>query len=303
MKVKNIIRIDEVKQIINIQFQLELIWRDSRHQYYNLKENEIMNALTNKEMEEIWVPSILFSNTQHQISSKKDEEAFALIKKNGTGTMSSPEINENIEIIQGSENPLKLVRVYAIDFLCEYDMRWYPFDVQTCHIDFELKGNLGDFIDILPDTLDYLGPKELTQYFIINNIISSVEANTKKGVKVSLTLGRKLLGTILTSYIPTILLIIISHNANYFKPFFFEAAITVNVTTMLVLTTLFISVSGSLPTTSYIKMIDIWMIFSLMIPFFEVLLHTYIDNLRQEDDEREINHHGEKRQVAKRCHG
>ena len=36
-----------------------------------------------------------------------------------------------------------------------------------------------------------------------------------------------------------------------------------------------------------------------MIPFFEVLLHTYIDNLRQEDDEREINHHGEKRHVAK----
>ena len=35
-----------------------------------------------------------------------------------------------------------------------------------------------------------------------------------------------------------------------------------------------------------------------MIPFCEVLLHTYIDNLRQEgDEEREINHHGEKRKV------
>ena len=101
VKVKNIIRIDEVEQIINIQFQLELVWLDSRHQYYNLKENEIMNTLTNKEVEEIWVPSILFSNTQHQISSKKDEEAFALIKKNGAGTMSSPETNENIEIFQG----------------------------------------------------------------------------------------------------------------------------------------------------------------------------------------------------------
>ena len=56
-------------------------------------------------------------------------------------------------------------------------------------------------------------------------------------------LGRRLLSIILTCYIPTILLNIISHSTNYFKPFFFEAIVTVNLTTMLVLTTLFISVS------------------------------------------------------------
>ena len=123
----------------------------------------------------------------------------------------------------------------------------------------------------------------------------------KTSVKVSITLGRLLLGTILTTYIPTIILIIISHNASFFKPFFFESAISVNVTTMLVLTTLFLSVSGSLPTTSYIKMVDVWFIFNLMIPFFEVLLHTYIDNLRQQEDEqREINDHGKKIKVGEK---
>ena len=188
---------------------------------------------------------------------------------------------------------------YAVHFLCEFDMRWYPFDIQTCNMEFELEGNLADFIDILPDIIEYLGPQELTQNFIEDVTISSVVINEKKGVKVSIILGRQLLGTILTAYIPTILLIIISHNASFFKPFFFESAISVNVTTMLVLVTLFISVSGSLPTTSYIKMIDVWFIFNLMIPFFEVLLHTYIDNLRQkEDDDREINHHGKKIKVG-----
>ena len=32
----------------------------------------------------------------------------------------------------------------------------------------------------------------------------------------------------------------------------------------------FISVSDSLPMTSYVKMIDIWLIFNLIIPFVEV---------------------------------
>ena len=103
---------------------------------------------------------------------------------------------------------------------------------------------------------------------------------------------RRLLGTALTVYIPTVLLIIISHMTNYFKPFFFEAVVSVNLTVMLVsdtfkpivlfkinsppnnfqvLATMFIAVSENLPKTSYIKMVDIWLIFNLMIPFFEVL--------------------------------
>ena len=55
----------------------------------------------------------------------------------------------------------------------------------------------------------------------------------------------------------------------------FQAVVTVNLTVMLVLVTMFISISSSLPVTSYVKMIDIWLLFSLMVPFVEVLLHTW----------------------------
>ena len=80
------------------------------------------------------------------------------------------------------------------------------------------------------------------------------------------------------------------------KDFFFEAVVTVNLTTMLVLTTMFISVSNNLPTTAYVKMIDIWLIFNLLLPFILVLLHTYMDSLRTDSkgdgEAREVNHHG-----------
>ena len=65
---------------------------------------------------------------------------------------------------------------------------------------------------------------------------------------------------------------------------------------MLVLATMFISVSSSLPTTAYIKMIDVWLIFNLLVPFLLVLVHTYMDILRtdaqDEEEGRSINHHG-----------
>ena len=42
-------------------------------------------------------------------------------------------------------------------------------------------------------------------------------------------------GTFMTIYMPTILLNIIGHSTNYFKPLFFEAVVTVNLTVNTVL--------------------------------------------------------------------
>ena len=107
-----------------------------------------------------------------------------------------------------------------------------------------------------------------------------------------LVLKRRIINEILTTYLPSILILSIVYATNFFKAFFFESIISTNLTSQLVLTTLFISVSQSLPPTAYVKMIDVWLIFSQLIPFAEVILHTYMDCLR-ENENREINHHGQ----------
>ena len=61
-----------------------------------------------------------------------------------------------------------------------------------------------------------------------------------------------------------------------YPPILFEAIVTVNLTSLLVLTTLFISVSSSLPQTAYVKMVDVWLIFAQVVPWIEVLLNTLI---------------------------
>ena len=96
----------------------------------------------------------------------------------------------------------------------------------------------------------------------------------RSAVVVKVTLVRRLLGIFLTVYFPTILLNIIGYATNFFKDFFFEAVITVNLTSMLVLSTMFISISNGLPKTSYMKMVDVWLLFNLLCPFLVVLLHT-----------------------------
>ena len=88
----------------------------------------------------------------------------------------------------------------------------------------------------------------------------------------TVVLRRKLLSVLMSTYLPSLLLMMITFATTFFKPFFFEAALTVNLTNMLVMTTIFISVMEKLPLTSYPKMIDFWLIFCQLVPFAEVTI-------------------------------
>ena len=93
----------------------------------------------------------------------------------------------------------------------------------------------------------------------------------------------------MTTYLPSVLLMMITYATTFFKPFFFEAALSVNLTTMLVMTTIFISKMEGLPPTSDIKMIDIWLILCQLVPFAQVVLLTAMEYLReQEQEEKEV---------------
>ena len=281
--VQNILDIQEVQKILSLKLDLQESWNDSRLQYYNLKEDEDLNTLFFSEKQQVWVPRILFSNTREDFTSKNDKQAFAKVIRSSKGSLVSLETSEDILVYKGSENEVRINRVYEVDFICDYDMRFYPFDIQVCTVDLIIDGNTAKFIDLVPGKLLYSGSTDLAQYYVMSYEIYSKDIKGKGGVQISITMGRRLLGTVLTVYVPTVLLNVIGHSTNYFKDFFFEAVVSINLTCMLVLVTLFISVSDSLPKTSYIKMMDVWLIFNLILPFVEVLLHTYMESLNEDD--------------------
>ena len=105
----------------------------------------------------------------------------------------------------------------------------------------------------------------------------------KNGLCMVVVMKRKITSEMMTTYFPTILLTAITFATTFFKPFFFEAALSVNLTTMLVMTTIFMSKMEGLPPTSDIKMIDIWLVLCQMVPFAEVVLLTAKEYHRRDD--------------------
>ena len=57
--------------------------------------------------------------------------------------------------VKGEENPFILSRVYDVDWICEYNMAWYPFDTQSCSMIFEVGS-----ISILSTKTDFLRRRE-----------------------------------------------------------------------------------------------------------------------------------------------
>ena len=112
------------------------------------------------------------------------------------------------------------------------------------------------------------------------------QSNGRTTLKMTMVLKRKVISELMTTYFPTLLLTAITFATTFFKPFFFEAALSVNLTTMLVMTTIFMSKMESLPPTSDIKMIDIWLILCQIYPFVEVVLLTAMEYQRAERTEK-----------------
>ena len=106
---------------------------------------------------------------------------------------------------------------------------------------------------LAPKDVVYHGAVDLAQYYVKNTTMDADD----DFVVVKVTLGRRILSNLLTVYVPTLLLNIIALSTNYFKvlltlhiyiasksldsqDFFFEAVVTVNMSALLVLATMFI---------------------------------------------------------------
>ena len=62
----------------------------------------------------------------------------------------------------------------------------------------------------------------------------------------------------------------------------------VNATVLMTLTSLFISVFNSLPKTTYIKMMDVWIMVTFVYPFFIILLHSHMNILKRSGKKRQV---------------
>ena len=131
----NIVQIDEVDFSITFQFEITLEWLEYRANYNNLKARIFMNTLTKDDVEKLWLPTVIYENTDQKERTRLGENwewtTNVFVSKEGEFTNSSDEIVDETRIFAGSENRLTMQQTYAHKFQCSFKLGNYPFDTQV----------------------------------------------------------------------------------------------------------------------------------------------------------------------------
>ncbi|NXC03883.1 GBRP protein, partial [Orthonyx spaldingii] len=151
---------------------------------------------------------------------------------------------------------------------CSMDLTKYPMDKQTCTLQLESWGyNINDVIFYWTrgnDSVRGLDTLQLAQYTVEDHFTSVSEAVYETGRYPKLVfhfeLKRNILYFILETYVPSILLVVLSWVSFWISQSSVPARICIGVTTVLTMTTLMMGARTSLPNANcFIKAIDVYL--------------------------------------------
>ena len=133
-----VVDIAEVAHSIHLQFQISLAWRENRVQYQNLKEDTTLNALSTSDVNSVWLPLVIYSNTDQKEVTRLGEygngewiTTVAVTREEANPERSGLEVIDETEYFQGAKNTLTMNQTYTWAFQCNYALQNYPFDTQV----------------------------------------------------------------------------------------------------------------------------------------------------------------------------
>ena len=100
----------------------------------------------------------------------------------------------NTYLFDGASNMISYEIGYTTEWLCDFHMEWFPFDTQSCIMEFLQQD---DSVILVPDKVKYSGG-DLPKHFIRNLTICSFSKDGQQGVIVEIVLGRPIFSSFLT---------------------------------------------------------------------------------------------------------
>ena len=101
-----------------------------------------------------------------------------------------------------------------------------------------------------------------------------------RSITLELHLSLKTFSIFMVTYLPTILMNIINQATNYISgEDRYQTIFDVNITSMMVLASIYLTVSNSLPGSSNIKPVEIWLLFNLAFPFLVIIVNILLQVL------------------------
>ncbi|XP_034736697.1 gamma-aminobutyric acid receptor subunit beta-3 isoform X2 [Etheostoma cragini] len=260
--VASIDMVSEVNMDYTLTMYFQQYWRDKRLAYAGIPLNL---TLDNRVADQLWVPDTYFLNDKksfvHGVTVKN-----RMIRLHPDGT-----------VLYG----LRITTTAA----CMMDLRRYPLDEQNCTLEIESYGYTTDDIEFYwkggDSAVTGVTRIELPQFSIVDyklvsrNVVFSTGAYPR--LSLSFKLKRNIGYFILQTYMPSILITILSWVSFWINYDASAARVALGITTVLTMTTINTHLRETLPKIPYVKAIDMYLMGCFVFVFLALLEYAFVN--------------------------
>ncbi|XP_075937667.1 gamma-aminobutyric acid receptor subunit beta-3 [Anarhichas minor] len=262
LDVASIDSVSEVNMDYTLTMYFQQYWRDKRLAYAGIPLNL---TLDNRVADQLWVPDTYFLNDKksfvHGVTVKN-----RMIRLHPDGT-----------VLYG----LRITTTAA----CMMDLRRYPLDEQNCTLEIESYGYTTDDIEFYwkggDSAVTGVTRIELPQFSIMDyklvsrNVVFSTGAYPR--LSLSFKLKRNIGYFILQTYMPSILITILSWVSFWINYDASAARVALGITTVLTMTTINTHLRETLPKIPYVKAIDMYLMGCFVFVFLALLEYAFVN--------------------------
>ncbi|XP_076316053.1 gamma-aminobutyric acid receptor subunit beta-like isoform X2 [Tachypleus tridentatus] len=252
--------ISEVNMDYTITLYLNQYWQDSRLAFSN---DSYELTLTGDFADKIWVPDTFFANDKnsflHQVTEKNK-----MVRLQSDG-----------HIVYGMR--------FTTTLACMMDLHYYPLDSQNCTVEIESYGYTVRDVVMYWKPYPVVGVEEakLPQFSIIRYETTDRTEVLATGIyqrlSLSFELKRNIGYFIFQTYLPSILIVMLSWVSFWINHEATSARVALGITTVLTMTTISTGVRSSLPRISYVKAIDIYLVMCFVFVFAALLEYAAVN--------------------------
>ncbi|XP_045117865.1 uncharacterized protein LOC123508321 isoform X2 [Portunus trituberculatus] len=260
--VKRIVNFDLLSMTFQVNLDLKLYWMDSWITFSNLGED--YKKVTTDDDKQVWRPEVIVQNSPTPPYTVSELS----VKRQGRGRPT-----ERGYTFPGAENQLVETKTIKAIVNCDFRLRWYPWDDQLCFLTLVVT-NVRESGLLLNQSSGVLScPTLLEEYKVASCALGKEEGPTNT-ITVYLKLSRRYEYHLFTTFLPTSLLLILGYGTLLLPVESFNERGIMSLTLLLVFISLYTETSNSLPSTAYLKHIDVWFVFNLT--YLSVIISVHL---------------------------
>ncbi|KAL3082240.1 hypothetical protein niasHS_005284 [Heterodera schachtii] len=274
LHVQGISKISEITADFELDVMYSEIWLDPRLSFKHLNVCTTNITLKSDFRARVWTPDTCIINSKgSSIHKSPSENTFVILYEHGL-VWSNFRLN--------------------VKAPCKMDLKMFPFDSIACQLIFESYSFNTEEVRLVwhENPVTMMERVELPDFDLIGWATDHQRLEYPNGIwdraQVKFTFARRYGFYLFQSYFPTSLTVISSWVGFFFDVRSVSARITLGVSSLLALTFQFGNVLRHLPRVSYIKCLDVWMIFSVIFIFMTLVELSIICQLNRWERERQI---------------